>query len=137
MVFHSHSESETFEFAVKFASELKGGEIILLDGFLGAGKTVFAKGLCHGLGVKREVLSPTFTVMNEYEGDRLKVCHCDAYRLSCGEEAVIRGIADYFGASDCVCVIEWAENIADALVGLSVKKVSIRYVCEDEREIEV
>ena len=137
MLIHSHSEKDTYEFAKAFAKELGGGEVIELTGELGAGKTVFVKGLCDGLGVKEDVLSPTFTVMNDHKGEKLKVYHYDAYRLSSGEEAYFAGLTDYFGIKSGVCVIEWAENIADALEGLKTKKIEIRYSGENSREIEI
>ncbi len=137
MLIRSHGEKDTYDAAKKFAAGLFGGEIITLSGELGAGKTVFVKGLCAALGVKDEVLSPTFTVMNDYNGKELKVYHYDAYRLSGGDEAYYAGLTDYFGAKDGVCVIEWAENIADALEGLETIKVEIRYTGETEREIEI
>ena len=137
MFIRSHSEKDTYDVAKKFAAGLFGGEIITLSGELGAGKTIFVKGLCSGLGVKDEVLSPTFTVMNDYIGDKLKVYHYDAYRLFGGDEAYFAGLTDYFGAKDGVCVIEWAENIAEALDGLETVKVEIRYAGETEREIVI
>lgn len=137
MLIRSHSEKDTYEFAEKFALTLSGGEIIELSGELGAGKTVFVKGLCKGLGVSDEVLSPTFTVMNDYRGSGLDVYHYDAYRLSSGEEAYYSGLTDYFGLKSGVCVIEWAENIADALKDFETIKIEIRYTGEDSREIHI
>lgn len=137
MLIRSSGEKDTFEAAKRFASGLRGGEIITLSGELGAGKTVFVKGLCSGLGVKDEVLSPTFTVMNDYKGSELNVYHYDAYRLSSGEEAYHAGLTDYFGERGGVCVVEWAENIADAFDGLETIKIEIRYTGENSREIEI
>jgi tRNA threonylcarbamoyladenosine biosynthesis protein TsaE len=115
---------------------LVGGEVITLSGEMGVGKTVFAKGLADGLGVKEDVLSPTYTIMNEYESGRLKLYHYDAYRLTSGDEAVETGLADYFGEKDGVCLIEWAENVRSALpTGLI--KIEIKYTGENLREITV
>lgn len=132
----SRSEKDTYEFARRLAQKLRGGEIITLAGELGAGKTVFVKGLCKGLNISQDVLSPTFTLMNEYEG-RLKLYHYDAYRLSGADEAYFAGITDYLGSKDGVCVIEWASNIADAFSGRKTIDVKIRYAGENTREIEI
>ena len=83
----SHSEKDTYSAGKKLGLALSGGEVVLLSGSLGAGKTVFTKGLAKSLGVTEAVLSPTFTIMNEYSGEKLKLCHFDAYRLSSGQEA--------------------------------------------------
>lgn len=137
MKFFSHSARDTFGFAKDFSRTLEGGEIITLSGELGVGKSVFAKGLCFGLGVKDDVLSPTFTIMNDYRGDKFTVCHYDAYRLSSGEEAYFGGFTDYFGQKDTVCVIEWAENIASALTNFKLINVTLKRVGDEEREIEI
>ena len=98
MKFLSDGEETTLSFAEKFASSLKGGEIILLDGRLGAGKTVFVKGIAKGLDIDEEVTSPTFTLMNEYQG-RLSLVHMDVYRLKSALEAYEAGLTEYFGES--------------------------------------
>ncbi len=100
------------QYAENFASTLKGGEVILLDGEMGAGKTVFVKGLARGLGIEDEVTSPTYAYMNEYGDGRLY--HYDCYRLSSGAQAEAMGLTEYFGGAG-ICVLEWAENIADVL----------------------
>lgn len=106
MVFESCSVEDTYAFAAETAARLGGGEIILLGGGLGAGKTTFTKGLALALGVKREVVSPTFTLVREYEGERLKLYHFDLYRITCEEELEELGLDEYF-APDAVTVIEW------------------------------
>lgn len=132
----SKSEECTYQVGYEFGQKLKGGEIILLDGFLGAGKTVFTKGLAAALNICEPIVSPTFTIMNEYKGD-LSLYHFDAYRLSCGAEAVEAGLAEYFGASDGVCVVEWYTNIYDLLVSYRTIKIKIDYLGESEREINI
>lgn len=129
------SEQETFEFAKNYAGTLSGGEILLLGGELGAGKTLFTKGLAVGLGIDDDVTSPTFTIMNEYYGS-LTLCHVDAYRLKNGEEAYMAGITEYFGQDDTVCCIEWWQNIVDAIVGKTIK-IEIEYLGEKERKITI
>ena len=97
---------------------------------MGAGKTVFCKGVAKGLGIDCEVLSPTYAYMNDYEG---KLYHFDCYRLSCGEQAEALGLTDYFYAGG-ICLIEWAQNIASVLPE-KVKNVSIEKLSGNERRI--
>lgn len=115
---------------------LVGGEVILLSGELGAGKTVFCKGLARGAGFGGSVVSPTFTLMNEYKGGRLDVYHIDAYRLASAEEAEASGLGDYIGKSDGICAVEWWENIADMFDGMATIKISI-VKTDDGRSREV
>lgn len=136
MTYKSDSEKFTFELGSKLAENLTGGETITLSGDLGAGKTVFAKGIAHGLGVNGTVVSPTFNLMNEYEG-RLRLYHFDAYRLSSAAEAYEAGLTEFFGDKGGVCVIEWWENISDALAGYEKIAVTITKTDENERKIEI
>lgn len=94
--------------------------MIALYGDLGAGKTVFAKGIAQGLGIKDEITSPTFIVMNEYGGGRLRLCHYDMYRVD-EQNARSLGLHENFGCPDTVCVVEWPENIGALLPGNAVK----------------
>ena len=110
-VFISRSADETLEFAKNYAATLKIGDVVLLNGEMGAGKTVFAKGVALGLGIDDEILSPTYAYMNDYGG---KLYHYDCYRLSSGAQAEGLGLVDYF-YGDGVCLVEWAQNIADVL----------------------
>lgn len=134
--FISRCERDTYDFAFRMAKQAHGGEVITLKGELGAGKTVFSKGFAASLGVCEEITSPTFTIMNEYEGDGLHLCHIDAYRLKNGEEAYAAGLCDYIGASGVVCLIEWADNVASVLPD-KIKEVEIIYKDENTREIKV
>ena len=102
----THSESETYAFAKTFAESLKPGDIISLDGDLGAGKTIFTKGLCDGLGVKDVVSSPTYTLVNEYAADSGAVFHFDVYRIGDEEELYDIGFTEYLD-SEAVSIIEW------------------------------
>ena len=117
MEFVSHSVQDTYRAAALLAKDLTGGEILLLDGDLGAGKTTFVKGLAVALGVKDMVTSPTFTLFNQYEGDSLKLYHFDLYRLGEGEADEL-GFDEYIGAPDAVTCIEWNR---DAQAGKVVK----------------
>ena len=130
-IFISEKKEDTIEFAKRFASTLKGGDIVLLNGEMGAGKTVFAKGVALGLGIEDEVLSPTYSYMNDYNG---VLYHFDCYRLKDGGQAEALGLCDYF-YSDGICLIEWAENISSVLPE-KVKKVNIIKTGEDKRRIE-
>ncbi len=129
-VFISHSAKETITFAEEYARSLKGGDVVLLNGDMGAGKTVFAKGVALGLGIKEEVLSPTYAYMNDYDG---KLYHYDCYRLSSGMQAEALGLCDYFYGNG-VCLVEWAENIADVLPE-NCKRVTINKREGDVRQI--
>ena len=113
MEFVTNSERETEELGARLAGRLGPGAVIAFTGDLGAGKTAFTRGLARGLGCTGRVTSPTFTVVNEYEG-RLPLFHFDLYRLE-GEDALYDvGWEDYL-ARGGVCAVEWSENIADAL----------------------
>ena len=116
----TNSEQETFDWAKNFAQKLKGGEIIGLIGDLGAGKTVFTKGLAYGLGVKNTVTSPTFVIMKIYKIGNQKseiknLVHIDAYRLKSACDLTAIGADEYFKRKDTVTIIEWPENIKKCL----------------------
>lgn len=128
--FISESPVETFKFGEGYSKNLKAGDVIVLNGEMGAGKTVFCKGVAKGLGIAEEVLSPTYAYMNDYGG---KLYHFDCYRLSCGEQAEALGLCDYFYAGG-ICIIEWAENIKNVLPE-NYKKVTIQKTGEDKRKI--
>ena len=103
----SQSPAETFAFGHALALTLQGGEVLALNGDLGAGKTHFVKGLAAGLGHREEVTSPTFTLIHEYIGGRLPLFHFDFYRLETEDEVLRIGLDDYLTAK-AVVAIEWA-----------------------------
>ncbi|MFF2590230.1 tRNA (adenosine(37)-N6)-threonylcarbamoyltransferase complex ATPase subunit type 1 TsaE [Peribacillus butanolivorans] len=107
----SQNEEETAHFAQELAQKLSSGDVLALEGDLGAGKTAFTKGLAKGLGVSRTVNSPTFTIIKEYVG-RLPLYHMDVYRVSESEEDL--GYDEYFDGEG-VTVVEWAHLIKDQL----------------------
>jgi len=115
----TNSEVETRLFAKNFAKTLKGGEVILLTGELGAGKTVFVQAVCDGLGIKQKVTSPTFILMNLYRVSKHKtikrICHLDVYRLDDPKEFIDSGLDEYLYQKDTVCFIEWGEKIEKML----------------------
>ena len=106
MKFTCNSVSDTYAVASRLAQKLNGGEIILLSGDLGAGKTTFTKGLAKALGISEVVTSPTFTFMKSYTG-RLTLYHYDMYRVTDSSELYELGLEEYLGAAGGVCVIEW------------------------------
>ena len=109
----SRSAAETYEYARGLAAQAAPGMVYALDGELGAGKTVFAKGFAAGLGVEADVTSPTFAIVNEYEG-RLPLYHFDVYRIASIDEMEDTGCEDYFYGKG-VCLVEWADMIAPLL----------------------
>ncbi len=113
-IFETHSEAETIMLAREFSKTLKSGDIVAFCGDLGAGKTAFTKGVAQGLGATEPVTSPTFTIVNQYDGEKLTLFHFDAYRLENVSPDDCDWLDDYFFA-DGVCLIEWAENIKDVL----------------------
>jgi len=129
----THSEEETFELARAIARRFKGKEIVLLSGELGAGKTIFAKGIAAGLGMKSCALvcSPSFTIMNIYHA-RFPIYHFDLYRLEKSAEILDLGWEDYLDRG--VVVVEWGERIPFDLEAI---RVHIKKGKGDERIIEV
>ncbi len=113
MKYISNSREETLKIAEKFAKTVKAGDIVCLNGNLGAGKTAFTSGFAKGLGFEGYVSSPTFALINEYEAD-IPIYHFDVYRIDESDEMFEIGLDEYlFG--DGVCLIEWAEKIKDLL----------------------
>jgi tRNA threonylcarbamoyladenosine biosynthesis protein TsaE len=129
-IFLSNSPAETQAFAKEYAKTLRAGDIVLLDGDMGAGKTAFAKGVAKGLGIDEEVTSPTYAYMNDYDG---RLFHYDCYRIESVEPAETLGLADYFDMGG-ICLIEWSQNIAP-LLPKTVKRVIIKKLDENRREI--
>jgi len=129
----SRSEEETFALARKMASGFTGREVVLLEGGLGAGKTVFAKGLAAGAGVADtdRVSSPSFTLVNIYEGKH-RVFHIDLYRLEREAEILDLGWEDYLGRG--IVIVEWAEKLPMAVDGIRVR---IETLGDDERRITI
>ena len=129
------SAEETEAFAERFARSLKGGEVLLLKGELGAGKTRFVKGLARGLGVDDAVTSPTFALHNSYSG-RLTLNHFDFYRLDSSDEAAVLGLDELFYESNSVAAIEWSERVSD-LLPLNCITVELIKTGDDSRLITV
>ena len=114
MEYLSHNEIETEAIAARLAATLAPGSVVAYQGGLGMGKTAFTRGLASGLGYPGRVTSPTFTIVNEYEGGRLPLFHFDMYRLADSEALFDIGWEDYLERGG-VCAVEWSELVADAL----------------------
>ena len=114
MEFLSHSPAETEALAERLARQLHPGDVIAYEGGLGMGKTAFTRGLARGLGCSGHVTSPTFTIVNEYEGSKLPLFHFDMYRLGGAEDLFDIGWEDYLDRGG-VCAVEWSEMVTDAL----------------------
>ncbi len=109
----TNSADETFELGKSLAKVLRRGAVIALYGELGTGKSCLTKGICAGLAVTDEVVSPSFTLINEYKG-RYAIYHFDCYRLSSSLELIDIGAEEYF-YNNGICIIEWAERVSDIL----------------------
>ncbi|OIP80580.1 MAG: tRNA (adenosine(37)-N6)-threonylcarbamoyltransferase complex ATPase subunit type 1 TsaE [Parcubacteria group bacterium CG2_30_45_37] len=133
----SRSEKQTFNFAKNFSKRLKGGEVIGLIGNLGAGKTIFTKGLAAGLGIIKNITSPTFVLMRVYpvKSRRIKqLVHIDAYRVKSARDLTAIGADEYFGRPDTITAIEWADKIKKILPK-TAKFVKIIYQQNNLRQI--
>ncbi len=128
----SRCEKDTFALAADVAKTLRAGDVVLLHGELGAGKTTFTKGLAKALGIEETVTSPTFNYVKEYQGGRLPLFHFDMYRVSDADEVYELGLEEYFYRGGVV-VVEW--NKFDGIE--RPIEVSIRSLGGDVREIEI
>ena len=131
--FITNSPEETEALGARLAGALEPGAVVAFTGDLGAGKTAFVRGLARGLGIPDRVTSPTFTIVNEYEGGRLPLFHFDMYRLGSADELFDIGWEDYL-ARGGVCAVEWSENIAEALEPGTVR-VDIRRGASDSQRV--
>jgi tRNA threonylcarbamoyladenosine biosynthesis protein TsaE len=133
----SNSEKETYKIAKKYCESLKGGEVILLKGDLGAGKTTFVKGVAEFFNIKKEeVVSPTFTIFNNYKiNKKIKnIIHIDAYRIENEEEFLETGALEYFYDKETIVFIEWPENIKSFLKNTQ-NIITIKALDDNKREI--
>jgi tRNA threonylcarbamoyladenosine biosynthesis protein TsaE len=137
--FESHDEQATFAFGARVGARLAGGEILRLDGPLGAGKTVFVKGLAAGLDLDvDEVTSPSFTLVNRYDGGRLTLYHLDLYRLPVGADAAHAVDLDELLMDErAVIVVEWAERLGHYPLPPPVWRVLISGDGAEPRHINV
>lgn len=135
MKFVVNSLEETKKLAQKFAKDIKIGQVVLLNGDLGAGKTTFTQFVFAALGVKDVVNSPTFSILKTYQGAKCKLHHFDTYRIS-EEEAVESGFDEILGDKSSIIFIEWSENIA-SLLPKEHATINIKLIDEDKREFEI
>lgn len=124
--------------AKKFAKLLRGGEVILLNGDLGAGKTTFTRLVLRALGVRDEVTSPTFTIMREYHTKKFDIYHFDMYRIEDANEVTEFGLEDYIysGSGKSLVFIEWSENIKEILKGKFIE-INISILDENSRKFVI
>ncbi len=132
MVYITNSEGETEALGQRFGASVPDGSVVAFYGELGSGKTAFIRGMARGMGIEAMVNSPTFTIVNEYMGER-SLFHFDMYRLGSAEELFDIGWEDYL-ARGGVCAVEWSENVVEAFEG-DEYIVSFRKTSETGREI--
>ncbi len=135
----SGSPEETFYCGYEFAETLEPGDLVIFTGPLGSGKTQFIKGVCSYFGIKDQVNSPTFIIVNEYEGiksgDLLNIYHFDLYRINSPKELDEIGLESYFNI-ESICLVEWGETASERFPG--AKKVLLDYgENENERNIKI
>jgi tRNA threonylcarbamoyladenosine biosynthesis protein TsaE len=134
--FISHSPAETQSLGEAWGRAAERGRVLAFSGDLGAGKTELVKGIARGLGATARVHSPTFTLVNEYGGGRLRLFHLDLYRLETRAQILSAGLEEFL-QPDGVTVIEWAERIYDSGFTIyDLKKVRIEILSESERKID-
>ena len=131
----TNSAAETRALGEKLASRLKAGDVVVLEGELGAGKSELARGIARGLGVTETVTSPSFTILNVYESGRCPLYHFDWYRLESEEELYELGMDEYLGG-DGIAVVEWAERCPDA-VPENVLRILLEVTGGESRRITI
>ena len=136
MEYVTHSREETEHLGARLADALTGGTVVAFTGDLGAGKTAFVSGMARALGVEERVTSPTFTIVNEFEGGRLPLFHFDMYRLGSADELFHIGWEDYL-ARGGVCAVEWSENVSSAMEEDTISVDICRGELECQRVITV
>lgn len=127
--FLSKNSNDTLEFAKNFAKDLTKGDVVVLIGDLGSGKTKFTEGILSYFGIQNEISSPTFTIVNEYNATDIDIFHFDVYRLNNSYDFYNIGGEEYF--SKGICIIEWGEIIEDALPN-KYKKITFERDLENE-----
>lgn len=140
MSFSADSIEQMNKIAAEIAGNLSGGDILLLSGTLGAGKTTLTKGIAAALGLSAEVTSPTFALMQQYDlpepkHDIEQIVHIDTYRLNDESELKAIGAMDYIGDEKTLTIIEWPEKLATLLSGLKTKHLQLSHA-DDGRQIE-
>ncbi|OGH86725.1 MAG: tRNA (adenosine(37)-N6)-threonylcarbamoyltransferase complex ATPase subunit type 1 TsaE [Candidatus Magasanikbacteria bacterium RIFOXYC12_FULL_33_11] len=143
MKYTTNTTEEMIALGEKIASQLTGGDIILLQGELGAGKTTMSKGIAKGLGITDEIVSPTFTLMNVYnvvesqKSEVKSIVHIDTYRLENADSLIEIGVEDYLGQPNVITIIEWPEKIKELLNNKKIIEISIVKQSDNNREITI
>jgi len=135
--FVSRSPDQTQRLGARLGAQLQGGDVICLEGSLGAGKTCLTQGIGRGWGVGQTLTSPTFVLVREYTrpaDDTLKLYHVDLYRISGAKEAFSLGMDDFLGDGHAICVIEWAERVR-SLVSSEHLWVKLEFIDETRRSL--
>lgn len=132
----TNSAQETEALGERVGRSLMPGAVLAYTGDLGAGKTAFTRGLARGLEIPERITSPTFTIVNEYEGGRLPLFHFDMYRLGSSDELFDIGWEDYL-ARNGVCAVEWSENVEDILDTDTIRVDIRRGEGDDQRMITI
>ncbi len=135
MTFHSHSVEETHEFGQKLAAQLKAGDVLLMLGDMGAGKSELTRGIARGLGVTGYVTSPTFTIMQLHDSGRLPLYHFDWYRLESAEELYELSMDEYL-YGDGVSIVEWPSRAEEAIPE-SYLQITLTPTGDDARQIDI
>lgn len=136
--FSTKNEAETENLGFRLGKMLLPGDVVALNGELGAGKTHFTSGVAKSIGISSHITSPTYTIVNEYTGGEVLLMHFDTYRLTCGDDLYDIGFDDYL-ARNGIIIIEWAENVEDALPKNTIRVNIKRHDAEDEnlRTVEI
>ena len=137
MEYISNNEKQTFQIAKNLAKKFKGGEILLLKGDLGAGKTAFTKGIAQALGIKSIITSPTFTIMNEYTSNNLELYHFDMYRIEDVNELKELGFEQYIGNSKGIACIEWFEKTPELFLNKKTILIEFEKLNDTKRKIRI
>ncbi len=133
-IFISNSEQDTINFAKDFAKNLKKGDIVVLTGELGCGKTKFTQGILSYFGLENEISSPTFTIVNEHHKENISIFHFDVYRLEDIDEFYAMGGEEYFEKG--ICIIEWGEQIEEILPK-GYTKITFSKLDDNKRELKI
>ena len=136
MEYRSNSVQETEALGAALGAALAPGTVVAFTGDLGAGKTAFIRGMARGLGISDRVTSPTFTIVNEYEGGRVPLFHFDMYRLGSSDELFEIGWEDYLGRGG-ILAVEWSENVADVLERGALRVDIRRGETDEQRRITI
>ena len=134
MIYYTNSDKETEAVGEQFGRTVADGTVVAMYGDLGAGKTAFVRGMARGMGIHERVSSPTFTIVNEYLGDRTLI-HFDMYRLGSADELFDIGWEDYL-ARGAVCAVEWSENVEEAFYGDEIR-LTIEKTSDTSRKITI